>query len=45
VHVDGVAQPVVYRRDPVGTGGARSAPAVKGDASRSRVESVEGVEG
>ncbi len=44
VHVAGVAQPVTYRRDPVGTAGA-GAPAVMVGAGRSPAQSVEGVDG
>jgi cytosine/creatinine deaminase len=44
VHVDGVAQPVTFRRDPVGAG-ARSAPAEMVGAGSSRAQSVEGVNG
>jgi cytosine deaminase len=44
VHVDGVAQPVTYRRDPVGTGGARSALAEMVGAGPSRAGSEEGVD-
>jgi cytosine deaminase len=45
VHVDGVAQPVTYRRDPVSAGGARSASAEMVGAGPSRAQSVEGVDG
>ena len=44
VHVAGVAQPVTYRRDPVGTEGA-GAPAVMVGAGRSPAKNVEGVDG
>ncbi len=36
VHVDGAAQPVTYRRDPVGGGGATSAPMAMNGAGPSR---------
>ncbi|MEA2549283.1 MAG: cytosine/creatinine deaminase, partial [Chloroflexota bacterium] len=44
VHVGGTAQPVTYRRDPVGTDGA-GAPEVMVGAGRSPAQSVEGVDG
>jgi cytosine deaminase len=45
VHVDGLAQPVTYRRDPVSAGGARSASTEMVGAGPSRAQSVEGVDG
>jgi len=44
VHVDGVAQPVTFRRDPVSAGGARSASAEMVGAGPSRAGSEEGVD-
>jgi cytosine/adenosine deaminase-related metal-dependent hydrolase len=44
VHVDGLAQPVTYRRDPVGTGGAAAAPPEVIGAGPSRAQNEEGVD-
>ncbi|HEY8846896.1 MAG TPA: hypothetical protein VIM24_09575, partial [Candidatus Limnocylindrales bacterium] len=44
VHVDGVAQPVSFRRDPVGAGGAASAPTEVVGAGPSRAWNEEGVD-
>jgi cytosine deaminase len=44
VHVDGNAQPITYRRDPVKAGGASGAPAVEVGAGLTRAWSVEGVD-
>jgi cytosine deaminase len=44
VHVDGNAQPITYRRDPVGAEGAAAAPAVMVGAGGSRARNEEGVE-
>ena len=44
VHVDGVAQPVTYRRDPVEARGAASAPAEMVGAAPSRARSEEGMD-
>jgi hypothetical protein len=42
VHVDGIAQPVTYRRDPVQAGGAVATPAEMVGAGPSRARSEEG---
>jgi hypothetical protein len=44
VHVDGIARSVTYRRDPVGTGGAATAPSEMVGTATSRARSEEGVE-
>jgi cytosine deaminase len=45
VNVDGTAQPVAYRRDPVKAEGGAEAPAVMVGAGGSRARNAEGVEG
>jgi cytosine deaminase len=44
VHVDGIAHPITFRRDPVGAGGAESASAEMVGAGPSRAGSEEGVD-